>query len=239
MMLLLLTLIVANQDAVWQVGNDAYRDGDFKKAITQYEQLIDDGVKSGRVYYNLGNAYFKAGELGPALLNYYRAEKLMPGDDDIRQNIEMANETRRDPVIESERAGLGMAVDKFFFGLSYQHLFLIAFVLLCVAGLAAIPLSLGKKHRVWGYVLVIAGVLGLALGAVTMLQYQRLTANDAAVVMVNQTDVLAGPAPSEPVNFTIHEGIRCQILEQQPGWYRIRLANGYNGWLPQSDVEKI
>ena len=146
---------------------------------------------------------------------------------------------RRDPVIENERAGLGMAVDQLFFGLSYRSIFFAAFVLLCLAGFAGVPMSLGKKHRLWGYVLVIAGLLGLGLTGVTVLQHQRLIADDAAVVMVEQTDVLAGPAPGEPVNFTIHEGIRCKVLEEQPGWFRIRLANGYNGWLPQSDVEKI
>ena len=93
MILLFLILAMTGQETEWNFGNEAYREGDFEKAIAHYEQLITDGVRNGRVHYNLGNAYFKNEQLGPALLNYYRAEKLMPGDDDIRQNIEMANET--------------------------------------------------------------------------------------------------------------------------------------------------
>ena len=239
MILIFISLLAFQNGDPWEQANQAYRDGQFGEAIQQYESILDGGVRNGKVHYNLANAYFKNGQLGPALLNYYRAERLMPGNKDIEHNLELANEQRNDPVIEDERGGLSTAVEHFFFGLPYQGVFFAAMILLVVAGLASLPLAFGRRHRLWGYAAFIAGLTGIALTLVATYQHQRLTAQDAAVVMAAQVDVLAGPAPGEAVNFTLHEGIRCHILEQQPGWYRVRLANGYNGWLPRTAVEKI
>jgi len=238
MILLLISLLAFDGDS-WDQANQAYRDNDFQQAISHYEAILEDGVRNGKVHYNLANAYFKNGQLGPALLNYYRAERLMPGNEDIAHNLALANEQRKDPVIEDEREGLSSAVERFFFGMPYKGMYFAAVLCLVIAGLAGMPLAFGRRHRLWSYSAFIAGMIGIALTLMATYQYQRLTAQDAAVVMNVQVDVLAGPAPGEAVNFTIHEGIRCHILEKQPGWYRIRLANGYNGWLPQSTVVKI
>lgn len=231
--------MMIDTEALWIKANEAYGTENYQEAIVHYESLLGEGVRNGKVYYNLGNAYFKAGELGPALLNYFRAERLIPGDQDLRHNIDLANEQRQDPVIEGEREGLDAALDQVFFGMSYSAFFWLTLVMICVCGITAVPITLGKRARVWGYLSVVSGCLAIGLMVVVFFQHARLTKKDSAVVMADQVNVLAGPSPREAINFTIHEGIRCQILDEQPGWFRIRLANGYNGWLPQNDVEKI
>lgn len=239
MIILLALLVLSEPQALWDQANEAYGAERYPEAIEHYTALLEQGVSNGNLHYNLGNAYFKKGELGSALLHYYRAERLLPGDKDIAHNIELANQQRRDPVIEGEREGLGMALDQVMLGLPYRSLFSLTFFFLCVSGLACLPLSLGKKGRFWGYTATIAGIIGVVLTVIVFFQHQRLNAQNTGIVMSEQVDVLAGPSPREAINFTIHEGIVCQILETQPGWYRIRLANGYNGWLPQKDITKI
>jgi tetratricopeptide (TPR) repeat protein len=71
-------------------ANALYKDGQYDAAVQEYEQLLQSGRTSGNLYFNLGNAYFKAGKKGKAIVNYERARRLIPGDPDLRANLEYA-----------------------------------------------------------------------------------------------------------------------------------------------------
>ena len=86
--------------AVWDSANTAYIGADYEAAIKNYEQLLDSGYESARLYFNLGNAYFKKGMNGRAILNYNKALKLAPGNDDIRYNLSLANAYVQDKIEE-------------------------------------------------------------------------------------------------------------------------------------------
>ena len=68
-------------------ANKFYSQGEYKKAALLYEKITNSGVKTGNIYYNLGNTYFKLGRKGKAILNYERALKLIPQDEDLSANI--------------------------------------------------------------------------------------------------------------------------------------------------------
>jgi len=73
---------------IFYKANAFYEDGKYDDAIKVYSGLIDQGLESGNLYYNMGNSYFKKGELGKAILNYERAKKLIPGDSDLKANYD-------------------------------------------------------------------------------------------------------------------------------------------------------
>ena len=68
-------------------ANRDYNEGRYQKAIEGYLRLFDSGYVNGHLYYNLGNAYFRSGQLGRAILNYKRAELLIPRDADLNFNL--------------------------------------------------------------------------------------------------------------------------------------------------------
>src|SRR5262249_59285760 len=72
-------------------GNSLYSEERYAEAAAQYEQILGEGLASGSLYFNLGNAYFKAGDVGRAMLNYERARRLMPGDPDLVANLAYAS----------------------------------------------------------------------------------------------------------------------------------------------------
>ncbi len=78
------------QQFVAGAGNDAYKRGDYAVAIEQYEEVLDNGFESGALYFNLGNSYYRKGELGKAILNYERAKRLLPRDSDLNFNYHYA-----------------------------------------------------------------------------------------------------------------------------------------------------
>ena len=74
----------SDPDKLWDQANTAYINNDFPTAISLYETILSSGRQSGKLYYNLANAYFKEQEIGRAILNYNRALRLNPGNEDIR-----------------------------------------------------------------------------------------------------------------------------------------------------------
>ncbi len=78
----------AAPDRLWDLANTAYVNGDYAGAIAIYESILDRGLASARLYYNLGNAYFKEDRTGKAILFYRRALRLRPGNEDVRHNLE-------------------------------------------------------------------------------------------------------------------------------------------------------
>lgn len=237
---LLFCLALATPQESWQQGNEAYQQEDWAAAVQHYEAVLAEGQSNGKLHYNLGNAYFKNNQLGKAVLHYYRAEKLLPGDADIRNNLDIANQNREDPIIENEDEAFLSHINFIWRSVPYPVVFWACLIALTLAGLASLFIIAKPNTGKWaGYVLVIAGLLGVLLLGTAFLQHRQLVREDFAVILAAKVDVLAGPQARETVNFTIHEGIRCLILDETPGWYRIRLANGYNGWVPQSSLERI
>ncbi len=72
-------------------ANEAYQKGDYGSAEQSYRKLLGAAVDSGSVNYNLGNACFKQKRLGEAIYYWEKARRKMPGDRDVRENLELAN----------------------------------------------------------------------------------------------------------------------------------------------------
>ena len=81
----------SSQDDLIAKANSFYQSGNFAQAAEAYRQVADAGYESPVLYYNLGNSYYRLGKIGYAILNYERAQKLAPGDDDITHNLALAN----------------------------------------------------------------------------------------------------------------------------------------------------
>ena len=79
-----------SQAAIWKSAEEAYSVGDFDGAIREYQSLEKAGAVSSSLFYNLGNAFYRKGSVGKAILYYERALKLDPADKDIRNNLDMA-----------------------------------------------------------------------------------------------------------------------------------------------------
>ena len=103
-------------------ANALYRDGDFAAARRSYLEVAEAGVQDARLYYNLGNACFKSGKLGEAILWYERARRLVPHDEDIKANLRFANLVKkdRDPQTEDGIGALVAALVAAYFWPTFQ-----------------------------------------------------------------------------------------------------------------------
>lgn len=79
-------------------ANNLYTQENYKAADSLYQMILEEEGVSAALYYNLGNAKYKQGEIAPAILNYERALKLDPNNEDILFNLEMAKLQTKDKI---------------------------------------------------------------------------------------------------------------------------------------------
>src|SRR5207253_6076018 len=84
------SLTHADVPTAFEQANKLYEQGKFGDAAAAYGKIIADGRVSPALYFNLGNALFKSGQVGRAILNYRLGEQLAPRDPDIRANLRFA-----------------------------------------------------------------------------------------------------------------------------------------------------
>lgn len=217
--------------------NSLYESGRYLEAALVYEQIIDQGYESGALYYNLGNAYFKQGDLGRAILSYRRAERLYPRDADIRANLKIARDQRID-VFDKGASAAG-PVSR----LTLDELAQITLVVWVVLALLAVVLLFAKRRTVRrgaAYATVVVG-LALLLSAVAMGERWYSESSDHELVVVAEiVDVVSGPGTTYDQEFTLHGGAEARLLEQRGSWTRLSLpGSDLQGWVPSASVEEL
>ena len=221
-------------------ANVSYEDGDFAQAAQTYQQLVDQGHREATLFYNLGNAHYKDGEIGRAVLNYLRAERLTPRDPDIRANLEIARGQTVDVLDEEE--GPGAAIVPTALRLNDDEL---SVAVLALWSLTALSLTLrtllrtGKVRRAARYVAFVAGILMLV--SVASLGVRLLDgSDDDAVIVADSVDVLSGPGAQYETVFKLHAGAEARLVEERASWSRVALGDDqFQGWVPASDVERV
>ncbi len=226
---------------LFEAGNDAYEKGRYEEASRAYETILSYGLRDPRVHYNLGNAYFKMGRLGAAILHYERARRIDPADREARDNLDLARGLIRDRLEEPEipypLKALSDALDALSTGL-LTGTFLVLY--LAAGGLAgAVLVARGyAQRRLLAYTALAAGLSATLAGG--GLGYKiHAASRSEAIVMQDRVDVRSGPAEDNTVLFTVHEGTRMEVRNRLEGWYQVSLPNALSGWVPAGTVEKV
>lgn len=225
-----------SQESSFDEGNRLYQEGDFAGAIISYGAVVEGGFESAALHYNLGNAHFRLGEIGRAVLNYERALRLDPGNDDIRANLALVNERLRDRIEPLPRFWL-LSVFDWWRGLIPRGVLevLVAACYLCL-GTSMVLLVL-RRPRGWREPLRrfawAAAVATVLLGATLLVRETGMGQPEEAVVMGAEARVLSAPSEEGGLTvFTLHEGTKVRIDRRAGDWAEVVLADGKVGWLP-------
>ena len=231
-----------DQAALFANGNAAYAKGQFKMAIDDYLKIVDSGYQSAAVYFNLGNAYFKTGDVSSALLYYEKAHKLAPGDEDINANIQFANTKTTDKIEETPEFFVNRWWRSFTLAFSLNLLSVLSILLILLGSGALVAYffanspSIKRASFYSAMLLFILGVFTVFIGGV---QSSYFSNNQQAIIFSNSVNVKSGPVEKSGTLFVLHDGTKVNILENSDDWIKIRLANGNEGWIKTPDVKKI
>lgn len=238
----LLASFVNQQVTIAQEADEAYRQGDYATAIERYVEVLDRQCTSADLYYNLGNAYYRAGHMGHAILSYKRALRLDPDMDDAKQNLALAESKTVDRIAVLPQFFLVRWVDALCRSLTPALWRVVWLVLLALLGLSVVLFRRGSNRslRKTGLVAGVVVLLLLALATWLLLRAtHRYNAHAEAVVMQPAITVKSSPEAQSVDKLILHEGTVVNVSDSLGEWYKITIADGTTGWCLASDVERV
>jgi tetratricopeptide (TPR) repeat protein len=218
-------------------ANGAYEEGRYSRAVELYASLLEDGAENGRLHYNLGNAYLRNGQLGPAIASYRRALRLQPRNADAQANLAFARQSARDAIAPPEP---GPLVRTFFFwhvGLSRSEAFRLGAVANLLFWLVLLLAMVRPSAELLRGVAVSLLVVTLALLGSAVAR--TLAPDQVAVVVPQQVDVYSGTDSEAVLRFKLHAGTELRLQEEREGWIRVQLPDGEQGWMEREFVEIV
>lgn len=241
----LLFLVLAKADPAqdtFRKANQAYSKNDYQAAVDSYEQLLQSGYRSAELEFNLGNAYYRLGNLGMAVLHLERCLMIAPRMAEARENLQIVNKGLSDEI---------EPLPPFFLTHLWENarMWLPAGVWGTLAigiwwlGFAALGMWLLGKNRTqkkWGFIGGVCCILlsllpfSLALSRAFFQQNSR-----QAIVTEKTTALRSSPDEAGTEIRALHEGTKVEMIESLSGWWRIKLANGEQGWLEGKVMEQI
>lgn len=221
-------------------GLSLFKEGKNSEAISAWESMRSEGVFSGATYYNLGNAYYREGQFGRAILNYERAKKLLPRDPDITNNLDLVRLATVDKFDAQIRLAVWQWVDKIRDSVTLYELALLFEIfglctVLALAGWRFCPPTIRMYFKPVFIVLFCTFIVSGSWYA----WRSKLDSRPFGVVLVVKTDVFSAPDEKSTQLFTLHEGAKVRMNDKLSGWVNIRLIDGRQGWIPQEDIDEI
>jgi len=220
--------------------NDPNRADDlYNKALLRYEKLTHEGLRNGKLYYNIGNTYFRLHNLGLAILNYRLAQHYLPDDQNLSQNLAFALSLQPDKIIPKQQKQImktllfwhydfSKKTRWIIFGIAAIFFWLIAFVKLARGGQGP-------------------GLAGLFPFIVFLLMGGSLSVShfwppkEAGVVLAKEVVARKGDGLSHQPSFTepLHAGLDFDLVEKRNGWLYIELRDGRRCWIPENGASVI
>jgi tetratricopeptide (TPR) repeat protein len=227
---------------LWDKANTAYYNDDFAGAVALYDSIYRAGLASAKLYYNMGNAYFRAGKIGKSILYYNKAQKLAPADSDIAYNLEIANTYTRnkiEPIPEFFMRRWMRSLASIMSGNTWAGVSL-ALLGLTLTGLLLFLLPLGRRVRKGGFYGGVAALVLLVFAlSFAAVDYKGSVHSTQGIVTTSSASVKSSPDNAGKDLFLIYEGAKVDVSDELNGWCEITIADGNRGWIKASTIELI
>ena len=226
----------------WEMGNKAYMDGAYDKAVEEYSAILEGGEYSMELYYNLANAYFKMEKIGKAILYYNKALRIAPSQEDVLHNLAIAETRTKDKIT---------AVPEFFLHRwmrvarnsvscnAWGALSLLFFALILTFALLFLLASRLGVRKAGFYGALCSLLLFVATTAFAISSRNDILTEDEAVVMSSAISVKSSPDRSATDLFVLHEGTKLRIVAEFDEWVEVVIADGKKGWTERKNIETI
>ncbi|MBI4930245.1 MAG: hypothetical protein HY841_05745 [Bacteroidetes bacterium] len=223
-------------------ANSAYSKGNFEKAVQYYEGIVSLGYESPEVYFNLGNAYYKTDKTGMSILNYERAKKLSPYDEDIAFNLKLASQRTLDKI---EPAPI-LFLEDWWNNLKSMHsektwgnrsIVCFALFLFFLGVFITSGRTFNKQFGFW--LALVFFLFSTITFSISRSRYKDITEKDSAVILSSSTEIKNAPAESGTKLFILHEGTKVFSSETNGDWVKVEVSSDKVGWVKKSQIEFI
>jgi len=207
----------------------------------RYERIVKEGnIGNGKLFYNMGNIYFRIKDIGRAILNYRRAQRYIPNDPNLKQNLDYARSIRMDRIEEKQKTQILKTLFFWHYDLSTQtrvYIFTFSFILLWF--LAMVRLFIHKSFIVW--FLVVTALFSTLFAGSLFSEAIYLSRIRPGVIISSQVIARKGNSDTYEPSFKepLHSGTEFTLTEKRGTWYQIELSDSRKCWVPEKDIEFV
>jgi tetratricopeptide (TPR) repeat protein len=221
---------------------EAYQNKQFSQALEKFMALEDEGIVNADLYYNIGNSYFRADQLGRAVVYYLKALKVDPNHHRARQNLNFALEITQDEQSLQTEDTLGRIWSAIVttFPLNLLAIITLAILILIVLTINwMIIYYRGKEKSIPIFILTFLIVLFSISLLISIIRWNTLHDDSQAVLIADQASGYSGPSEEFTRIFTIHEGMIVTIEQAENNWLLVKLPNGTGGWMKSAELDRV
>lgn len=211
---------------------------EYDKALSEYEAMLESGLKSGALYYNAANCYLGKGEVGKAILNYKRAMYLIPRDSAVRINYGYALSRMRQRDATAKGPHFITLLNGAFSFFSLKETILAFFICYYLAAALIIMRKFARRHR---FALGSVSVLFILATIIIAppLSNKIKDAEKEAIIISRTADAKIEPAADSSSIFPLYEGMKVYVIKSNKGWCKIKRPDNKIGWLAAKDLSMV
>ncbi len=238
--LLFSNLIASNADSLFVRGNYYFDNEKYVQAARSYERLLNS-VEHADLYYNLGNSYYRMGEVGHAVWAYEKGLQFEPRNRDIKHNLEITNTRVKDRIDFPDGFVLLDWYNAYKNSRTINDLLMRGSVFLLLVGLVYV---LGQFRFLGGQTTaklqMTFVILTILIHGICVDKYWDIAEKPEGVIVSTSVNVYSVPAVrDEMIVFKIHEGLKAEITQSQDNWVEIILLDGKKGWIPVNTIRPL
>lgn len=217
----------------------AYAEKNYKSAIELYNEVLKNEGTSYKLHYNLGNAYFKNNQLGYAIYQYELANKLNPNQQDVLNNLKIANSKVIDEIQGKDNFFINAIKTGIIHALSSTSWAILNIISLILGLICIVFFMFSMKvviKRLMFFMAIIFGLISLFSFVFGRIALKENTQSHFAIILKKEVKVLAEPNESSSLKFNLHEGTRVKVIDETSQHINIKLDNGNEGWIKSEEL---
>jgi tetratricopeptide (TPR) repeat protein len=239
---LLITQVFFAQNG-FEAGNALYKSGNYKEAISEYENVLVTKKQSPELYFNIANCYYKLGKVAPAIYNYEKALVLNPNGEEIKNNLEIAKKLQIDDIKVIPKVGFAKLLQN---GLSAFHYNTWAWI---AVGLATLFLlffigyyfsEMTLLKRIFFLGMFVSLLFILISVSAAIFERNHFKNDKPAIIFAEIVSLKSKPIQSSKDVMVLHEGTKVFVQENKHDNYeKVQLTDGTEGWIDKTAIKEV
>lgn len=227
-------------DSLFSIGNRYFSIEKYDYALDAYLAILE-GAEHPDLYYNIGNSYYRVGKLGHAIWAFEKGVQLSPLHKDLKYNLDFVNARVKDRI-EVPKSILFIEIYRTIKrNVKLNDLLLWGGLMILLAAFATLfketrILDIVFAFRIQVFLLIISALVH----ALALDKYWEISDKNEGIIISQVVNVRSAPIErDEKIIFRIHEGLKVDIVQSQPGWLEIILLDGKKGWISHESLLRL
>ncbi len=245
MIFLGLTLGIFADSQVQKTFSEAinkYQNKNYKEALKDFKKIEKTGLNDDKIFYNIGNCYFRLGKLGRAIQYYKIALKANPNNKKVKKDLKYALTLTKDKQSLDNKTMVEKTIIRIYnyFSANFAAIISLIFFLGIILILNIIVMNYkGREKTVPIFILIVLLIFFIGFSIISYLKWKNFHNISEGVLIISTEAGYSGPSDDFTRVFTIHEGMIFKIVKSDGDWTQIQLNNGLGGWIRNSTIGKI